>query len=66
MGEVYKARDPRLDRHVAIEVLSSELATDAFDAGSESDSLVVWRQTEEEETRSFTVSTDWKRAAGLP
>ncbi len=28
MGEVYKARDTRLDRHVAIKVLSSDAATD--------------------------------------
>jgi serine/threonine protein kinase len=29
MGEVYEARDPRLDRHVALKVLRSEVATDA-------------------------------------
>ena len=28
MGEVYRARDPRLDRHVAIKMLSGQLATD--------------------------------------
>src|SRR5918996_2325929 len=29
MGEVYKARDTRLDRHVAIKVLRSDTAADA-------------------------------------
>ena len=28
MGEVYRARDPRLDRAVAIKVLSAQLASD--------------------------------------
>src|SRR5262245_45072617 len=28
MGDVYRARDPRLDRNVAIKVLSARLATD--------------------------------------
>lgn len=28
MGEVYRARDPRLDRDVAIKVLSAQLARD--------------------------------------
>src|ERR671910_1304045 len=33
MGEVYRARDPRLDRNVALKVLSANLAGDAAALG---------------------------------
>ena len=33
MGEVYRARDPRLNRDVGVKVLSAEMAKDAAELG---------------------------------
>jgi serine/threonine protein kinase len=43
MGEVYRARDTRLDRLVALKVLRSEIARDAF-----------WRERFEGEARAIS------------
>src|SRR6185503_8636051 len=43
MGEVYRARDTRLDRHVAIKILPEALANDP-----------AWRQRFEREARAIS------------
>jgi serine/threonine protein kinase len=56
MGEVYRARDSKLKRHVAIKVLPADVAGDH-------DRLARFQREAEVRSRTIAVITNWLRAS---